>query len=166
VADRLNALTPGQFANRTVLFSTGAEAVENAVQIARAATGRPGVVVFDHAYHGRTLLTLAMTAKDVPYKQGFGPFSGDVHRAPFAYPLRWPTGPERAATEALAALDGLLARVGADTVAAIVVEPLVIPQDLLEDGLGVLEQAIRSAGHDRRAGTVQGLPPVASAVGP
>ena len=62
VADRLNELTPGQFAKRTALFSTGAEALENAVKIARAATGRPGVVVFDHAYHGRTLLTLAMTA--------------------------------------------------------------------------------------------------------
>ena len=124
VADRLNELTPGQFAKRTALFSTGAEALENAVKIARAATGRPGVVVFDHAYHGRTLLTLAMTAKEVPYKSGFGPFPGDVHRAPFAYPLRWPTGPENAATEALAALDDLLERVGAHTVAAIVVEPL------------------------------------------
>lgn len=124
VADRLNELTPGQFAKRTALFSTGAEALENAVKIARAATGRPGVVVFDHAYHGRTLLTLAMTAKEVPYKSGFGPFPGDVHRAPFAYPLRWPTGPENAATEALAALDDLLGRVGAHTVAAIVVEPL------------------------------------------
>ncbi len=124
VAERLNTLTPGQFAKRTVLFSTGAEAVENAVKIARAATGRPGVVVFDHAYHGRTLLTLAMTAKDVPYKAGFGPFTSDVHRAPFAYPLRWPTGPEHAAAEALAALEDLLARVGADTVAAIVVEPV------------------------------------------
>jgi 4-aminobutyrate aminotransferase/(S)-3-amino-2-methylpropionate transaminase len=97
VADRLNALTPGQFAKRTALFSTGAEALENAVKIARAATGRPGVVVFDHAYHGRSLMTLAMTYKEVPYKSGFGPFPADVHRAPFAYPLRWPTGPDNAA---------------------------------------------------------------------
>ena len=124
VAARLNALTPGQFAKRTALFSTGAEALENAVKIARAATGRPGVVVFDHAYHGRTLMTLAMTHKEVPYKSGFGPFPAGVHRAPFADPLRWPTGPENAAVEALAALEELLAHVGADTVAAIVVEPL------------------------------------------
>ena len=124
VAERLNALTPGQFAKRTALFSTGAEAIENAVKIARAATGRPGVVVFDHAYHGRSLLTLAMTFKEVPYKSGFGPFPADVHRAPFAYPLRWPTGPDNATAEALAALEELLARVGADTIAAIVVEPL------------------------------------------
>jgi len=124
VADRLNALTPGRFAKRTALFSTGAEAVENAVKIARAATGRPGVVVFDHAYHGRSLMTLAMTYKEVPYKSGFGPFPADVHRAPFAYPLRWPTGPQNAAAEALAALEELLVRVGADTIAAIVVEPI------------------------------------------
>ena len=124
VADRLNALTPGDFAKRTALFSTGAEAIENAVKIARAATGRPGVVVFDHAYHGRSLMTLAMTFKEVPYKSGFGPFPADVHRAPFAYPLRWPTGPDNATAEALAALEELLVRVGPDTIAAIVVEPL------------------------------------------
>jgi 4-aminobutyrate aminotransferase/(S)-3-amino-2-methylpropionate transaminase len=124
VADRLNALTPGKFAKRTALFSTGAEALENAVKIARAATGRPGVVVFDHAYHGRSLMTLAMTYKEVPYKSGFGPFPADVHRAPFPYPLRWPTGPDNAAAEALAALEELLVRLGADTIAAIVVEPL------------------------------------------
>ncbi|MGI5157336.1 4-aminobutyrate--2-oxoglutarate transaminase [Microbispora sp. CA-102843] len=124
VAARLNALAPGDHPKRTALFSTGAEAVENAVKIARAATGRPGVVVFDHAYHGRSLMTLAMTAKDDPYKTGFGPFPGQVHRAPYAYPLRWPGGAEKCAAEALAALEELLAEVGADTVAAIVVEPL------------------------------------------
>ncbi|MBD9736039.1 4-aminobutyrate--2-oxoglutarate transaminase, partial [Streptomyces sp. H28] len=119
VAERLNALAPGGHAKRTALFSTGAEAVENAVKIARAATGRPGVVVFDHAYHGRTMMTLAMTAKEVPYRTGFGPFPGEVHRAPYAYPLRGP-----GAEEALAGLEALLERVGADTVAAIVVEPV------------------------------------------
>lgn len=119
VAERLNALAPGGHAKRTALFSTGAEAVENAVKIARAATGRPGVVVFDHAYHGRTMMTLAMTAKEVPYRTGFGPFPGEVHRAPYAYPLRGP-----GAEEALAGLEALLERVGAGTVAAIVVEPL------------------------------------------
>ncbi|WP_344052356.1 4-aminobutyrate--2-oxoglutarate transaminase [Streptomyces thermoalcalitolerans] len=124
VAERLNELTPGDHPKRTALFSTGAEAVENAVKIARAATGRPGVVVFDHAYHGRTMMTLAMTAKEVPYRAGFGPFPGEVHRAPYAYPLRWPGGAERCAEEALAELEALLRRVGPDTVAAIVVEPL------------------------------------------
>lgn len=124
VAERLNRLTPGDHEKRTALFTTGAEAVENAVKIARAATGRPGVVVFEHAYHGRSLLTMAMTAKEVPYKQGFGPFPNDVHRAPYAYPLRWPGGPERCAAEALEALERLLRDVGPQTVAAIVVEPL------------------------------------------
>ena len=124
VAERLNRLTPGTHPKRTALFSTGAEAVENAVKIARAATGRPDVVVFEHAFHGRSLLAMAMTAKEIPYKAGFGPFPGEVHRAPYAYPLRWPTGPENCATEALAALENLLALVGAGSVAAIVIEPL------------------------------------------
>jgi 4-aminobutyrate aminotransferase/(S)-3-amino-2-methylpropionate transaminase len=124
VADWLNEHTPGDHAKTTALFSTGAEAIENAVKIARASTGRPGVVVFDHAYHGRSLLTMAMTAKEKPYKAGFGPLATDVHRAPFPYPLRWPTGAEHAAEEALAALDELLERVGAETIAAIVVEPV------------------------------------------
>jgi 4-aminobutyrate aminotransferase/(S)-3-amino-2-methylpropionate transaminase len=124
VAERLNALTPGTHPKRTVLFSTGAEAVENAVKIARVVTGRTDVVVFDHAFHGRSLLTMAMTAKEIPYKAGFGPFPGEVHRAPYAYPLRWPTGTKQCAPEALEALEALLERVGADHVAAIVVEPL------------------------------------------
>ena len=124
VADWLNDHTPGDHPKTTALFSTGAEAIENAVKIARASTGRPGVVVFDHAYHGRSLLTMAMTAKEKPYKAGFGPLATDVHRAPFPYPLRWPTGPEHAAEEALAALEELLSRVGAETIAAIVVEPI------------------------------------------
>ena len=124
VAERLNRLTPGTHPKRTALFSTGAEAVENAVKIARAATGRADVVVFEHAFHGRSLLAMAMTAKEIPYKAGFGPFPGEVHRAPYAYPLRWPTGPENCATEALGALENLLALVGPGSVAAIVIEPL------------------------------------------
>ncbi len=124
VAETLNRLTPGTHAKHTALFTTGAEAVENAVKIARSATGRADVVVFDHAYHGRTMMTMAMTAKEMPYKHGFGPFPGHVHRAPFAYPLRWPTGPQHCTTEALAALEDLLASVGADQIAAIVVEPI------------------------------------------
>ena len=124
VAERLNRLTPGTHPKRTALFSTGAEAVENAVKIARAATGRADVVVFEHAFHGRSLLAMAMTAKEIPYKAGFGPFPGEVHRAPYAYPLRWPTGPENCAAEALGALENLLALVGQGSVAAIVIEPL------------------------------------------
>lgn len=124
VAETLNRLTPGTHAKHTALFTTGAEAIENAVKIARSATGRTDVVVFDHAYHGRTMMTMAMTAKEMPYKHGFGPFPGHVHRAPFAYPLRWPTGSENCTTQALAALEELLASVGPDQIAAIVVEPI------------------------------------------
>src|SRR5208282_6073997 len=92
VCEELNALVPGNFDKRTALFNSGAEAVENAVKVARRATGRMAVVVFDHAYHGRTNLTMAMTAKSMPYKHGFGPFSPEVYRAPMSYPLRDPAG--------------------------------------------------------------------------
>jgi 4-aminobutyrate aminotransferase/(S)-3-amino-2-methylpropionate transaminase len=88
------------------------------------ATGRTDVVVFDHAFHGRSLLTMARTAKEIPYKAGFGPFPGEVHRAPNAYPLRWPSGADDCAVEPVEALETLLDRVGAEHVAAIVVEPL------------------------------------------
>ena len=74
----------------SALFNSGAEAVENAVKIARRATGRQAVVVFDHAYHGRTNLTMALTAKDMPYKDGFGPFAPEVYRVPVSYPFRDP----------------------------------------------------------------------------
>ncbi|MCA0323256.1 MAG: 4-aminobutyrate--2-oxoglutarate transaminase [Actinobacteria bacterium] len=120
----LNAHTPGDHEKTTALFSTGAEAVENAVKIARSATGRPGVITFDNAYHGRSLFTLGMTAKERPYKTGFGPFPEHQHRAPMAEPLRWPGDPSRVAEEALAALDELLDRVGPDQIAAMVVEPV------------------------------------------
>ncbi|MFE3170020.1 4-aminobutyrate--2-oxoglutarate transaminase [Amycolatopsis sp. NPDC059090] len=125
VAAALNRLTPGDHPKKTALFTTGAEAVENAVKIARTATGRPAVVVLGHAYHGRTLLTMTMTAKNSPYKDGFGPFAPDVHRVPSPYPYRWPGGPERAATEALAALRDIVeTQIGAHNVAAIVAEPI------------------------------------------
>jgi 4-aminobutyrate aminotransferase/(S)-3-amino-2-methylpropionate transaminase len=120
----LNANTPGTFDKRSALFSTGAEAVENAIKIARAATGRPNVLVFDEAYHGRSLLTMAMTAKENPYKLGFGPFPEQIFRAPNAAPLRWPGGPENAATEALAAVESILAENGPETFAALVIEPI------------------------------------------
>lgn len=125
VCDILNAITPGLHAKKTALFSTGAEAVENAVKIARAATGRPAVVTFGHAYHGRTLLTMTMTAKNAPYKDGFGPFAPEVHRAPLAYPFRSGLDPQTASERALAELEDLLVKqIGAHNVAAIVVEPI------------------------------------------
>ena len=125
VCETLNRLTPGSHQKRTALFSTGSEALENAVKYARAATGRPAVVVFDHAFHGRTLLTMTMTAKNMPYKSNFGPFAPEVYRVPMAYPYRWPSGPQNAAREAFEqfrfAVD---TQIGADAVAAVVVEPI------------------------------------------
>ena len=88
VAEQLNRLTPGDHEKRTVLFNSGAEAVENAVKVARLATGRDAVVAFDHAYHGRTNLTMALTAKAMPYKTNFGPFAPEVYRMPMSYPFR------------------------------------------------------------------------------
>ena len=125
VAAALNRLTPGDHPKKTALFSTGAEAVENAVKIARTATGRDDVVVLEHAYHGRTLMTMTMTAKNVPYKEGFGPFAPEVYRVPSPYPFRWPTGAENAGAEALAKLEEIVTtQIGAHNVAAIVVEPI------------------------------------------
>jgi 4-aminobutyrate aminotransferase/(S)-3-amino-2-methylpropionate transaminase len=123
VCEALNRLAPGSHDTRSALFNSGAEAVENAVKIARRFTGRDAVVVFDHAYHGRTNLTLAMTAKNMPYKDGFGPFAGEVYRAPMSYPFREPapiTG-EAAAARAISMIDK---QVGADRVAAVVIEPI------------------------------------------
>jgi 4-aminobutyrate aminotransferase / (S)-3-amino-2-methylpropionate transaminase / 5-aminovalerate transaminase len=125
VCEALNELTPGDFEKRSALFNSGAEAVENAVKIARTATGRPAVVVFDHAYHGRTNLTMAMTAKHLPYKKGFGPFASEVYRAQMAYPYRWPSGPEPCADEAFELFTTLVhTQVGEDNAAAVVIEPI------------------------------------------
>ncbi len=125
VCEELNRLTPGDHEKRSALFTSGAEAIENAVKIARAYTGRPAVVVLDHAYHGRTHLTMSMTAKNVPYKQGFGPFANEVYRTPNAYGFRWPSGRENAAREAMAMLEEMvLTQLGADNVACIVAEPI------------------------------------------
>ena len=120
----LNENTPGDFDKRTALFSTGAEAVENAIKVARSATGRSKVLVFDDAYHGRSLLTMAMTAKENPYKLGFGPFPAEVVKAPMAAPLRWPSGAANATAEALAGVEAVLAEQGAETFAAMVIEPI------------------------------------------
>jgi 4-aminobutyrate aminotransferase/(S)-3-amino-2-methylpropionate transaminase len=122
VAEALNRITPGDHDKRTALFNSGAEAVENAVKVARTHTKKAGVVVFDHAYHGRTNLTMAMTAKSMPYKSGFGPFASDVYRAPLSYPFRDDRldGAEAAAR----AIDVIEKQVGADNLAAIVIEPI------------------------------------------
>jgi 4-aminobutyrate aminotransferase / (S)-3-amino-2-methylpropionate transaminase / 5-aminovalerate transaminase len=125
VCEELNRRTPGTHDKRSALFNSGAEAVENAVKIARHATGRQAVVAFDHAYHGRTNLTMALTAKNMPYKQGFGPFAGEVYRVPMAYPLRWPDGPEACRAEALNLVKSLIhAQVGEENVAAVIIEPI------------------------------------------
>nr|MDT0523885.1 aminotransferase class III-fold pyridoxal phosphate-dependent enzyme [Streptomyces sp. DSM 41633] len=110
VAEELNRLTPGDHEKRSVLFNSGAEAVENAVKIARAYTRRQAVVVFDHAYHGRTNLTMAMTAKNQPYKNGFGPFAGEVYRVPTSFPFR--DGETDGAAAAARALDLIDKQVG------------------------------------------------------
>jgi 4-aminobutyrate aminotransferase/(S)-3-amino-2-methylpropionate transaminase len=122
VAEKLNEITPGSHEKRTVLFNSGAEAVENAVKIARAHTGRQAVVVFDHAYHGRTNLTMAMTAKNMPYKRGFGPFASEVYRAPLSYPFR--DGGLDGAAAARRAIEVIEKQVGAESLAAVVIEPI------------------------------------------
>jgi 4-aminobutyrate aminotransferase / (S)-3-amino-2-methylpropionate transaminase / 5-aminovalerate transaminase len=134
VCEQLAELTPGEHAKKSVLLSSGAEAVENAVKIARAFTGRSAVAVFDHAYHGRTNLTMAMTAKNMPYKHSFGPFASEVYRAPMSYPFREPT-PITGAQAADRAIDMLEKQVGAADLACVVIEPIlgeggfVVPAD-------------------------------------
>src|SRR6266700_1341885 len=125
VCEELGRRTPGDYDKRSALFNSGAEAVENAVKIARHATGRPAIVAFDHAYHGRTNLTMALTAKNMPYKDKFGPFAGEIYRMPMAYPLRWPGGPDRCAEEAFAMITRLIhTQVGEDNTAAVIIEPI------------------------------------------
>jgi 4-aminobutyrate aminotransferase / (S)-3-amino-2-methylpropionate transaminase / 5-aminovalerate transaminase len=125
VAERLNELTPGDFEKRTGLFSTGAEAVENAVKISRTYTGRDAIVVLSHAYHGRTLLTMSMTAKNLPYKEGFGPFAPEIYRVPSPYPYRWTGRGEDIAQDAFDQLaEQIHTQIGAHNVAAIVIEPI------------------------------------------
>lgn len=121
VAEALNRLTPGGFAKKTALFNSGAEAIENAVKIARKHTGRQAVVALDHGYHGRTNLTMALTAKSMPYKSGFGPFAPEVYRVPGSYPFRdGLTGPD-AARRSITLIEK---QVGADNLAAVVIEPI------------------------------------------
>jgi 4-aminobutyrate aminotransferase/(S)-3-amino-2-methylpropionate transaminase len=122
VCEALNSLTPGDFDKRSALFNSGAEAVENAVKIARHATGRQAVVVFEHAYHGRTNLTMALTAKNMPYKHRFGPFAGEIYRVPMSYPYR--DGGLSGGEAAARAIDLISKQVGADNIAAVLIEPI------------------------------------------
>ncbi|HEX2312096.1 MAG TPA: 4-aminobutyrate--2-oxoglutarate transaminase [Thermomonospora sp.] len=139
VCEALNRLTPGDHEKRSFLVNSGAEAVENAVKIARHATGRPAVVVFDHGYHGRTLLTMTLTAKNMPYKHRFGPYAPEVYRMPMAYPYRWPTGPQNAGPEAAAqAVDQITKQIGPENVAAVVVEPIQGEGGFIEPAPGFL----------------------------
>jgi 4-aminobutyrate aminotransferase/(S)-3-amino-2-methylpropionate transaminase len=123
VCEILNRRTPGKFEKRSALFNSGAEAVENAVKIARKYTGRGEIAVFDHGYHGRTNLTMAMNFKAHPYNNGFGPFAPGVHHVPMSYPFRDPEGMtgEEAARRAITYMEK---RVGAESLAAVIIEPV------------------------------------------
>ena len=125
VCAKLNALTPGTHKKKSVLVNSGAEAVENAVKIARHATKRQAIVVFEHAYHGRTNLTMALTAKNMPYKDGFGPFAGEIYRMPMPYEFRWLGDKATITQDALAEIEHKIEKeIGAKNVAAIMIEPI------------------------------------------
>jgi len=127
LAERMNQVTPGKFAKRTLLANTGAEAVENAVKIARAHTRRTGIIAFEDAFHGRTMMTLALTSKTHPYKAGFAPFPGDVYRIPYAYCYRCSYSMKYPACDVYCArhLEDTFKRVVASgDVAAVIAEPV------------------------------------------
>ena len=125
VCEALNRLTPGDHKKKSALFNSGAEAVENAVKIARNFTKRQAVVVFEHGYHGRTNLTMAMTAKNMPYKDGFGPFTPEVYRMPMSYPYRCDSCSGSCNESVLdTVLHKIEKEIGAKNVACIVIEPI------------------------------------------
>jgi 4-aminobutyrate aminotransferase/(S)-3-amino-2-methylpropionate transaminase len=121
VCEKLNELTPGQHAKKSALFNSGAEAVENAIKVSRHFTKRQAIVVVEHAYHGRTNLTMAMTAKSMPYKLGFGPFAPEVYRVPTSYPFHDGLTGLKAAAGAISRIEK---EIGANQVAALVIEPI------------------------------------------
>ncbi|MGH2757139.1 MAG: 4-aminobutyrate--2-oxoglutarate transaminase [Actinomycetota bacterium] len=140
VAERLNELTPGDHEKKTMLANSGAEAVENAVKIARYATGREAIVCFSNGFSGRTLMGMTLTAKEMPYKHGFGPFAPDVHRVPFPYSYRPPFGTSESVGVACAEylVHVIDSEIGADRVACVLIEPVqgeggfvVAPQDFM-----------------------------------
>jgi 4-aminobutyrate aminotransferase / (S)-3-amino-2-methylpropionate transaminase / 5-aminovalerate transaminase len=125
VCEALNRMTPGSFAKKSILQNSGAEAVENAIKIARHYTKRQAIVVFEHAYHGRTNLTMALTAKNIPYKDGFGPFASEIYRMPLPYSYRWTGNPETITEDALKIVKTKIEKeIGAHNVAAIIIEPI------------------------------------------
>jgi len=125
VCEALNRLTPGSHRKKSALFNSGAEAVENAIKVARIFTKRSAVIVFEHGYHGRTNLTMGMTAKNMPYKEGFGPFAPEIYRMPMAYPFRWLGDHKKITSEALDLITHKIEKeVGLQNVAAIVIEPI------------------------------------------
>src|SRR6266700_2341563 len=135
LAERLCEVAPGDGPKKAIFFSTGAEAVENAVKIARAATGRQAVISFTGGFHGRTLLALSLTGTVNPYKQNFGPYAAEVYQAPFPYEYRGWTS-----DAALAALDDLFASVvAANRVAAIIIEPVLGEGGFIPAPLGFMK---------------------------
>ena len=144
LAERLNEVTPGDHPKKTMFANSGAEAVENAVKIARYATGRDAVITFSNAFHGRTLMGMTLTAKEMPYKHGFGPFAPEVYRAPFPYPYRCPAGRRKEDCCDLSCLEQTVdiidSQVGFANVACVVIEPVqgeggftVVPQNYLPE---------------------------------
>lgn len=125
VCEKLNALTPGTFKKKSVLLNSGAEAVENAVKIARHYTKRQAIVVFEHSYHGRTNLTMALTAKNMPYKEGFGPFAPEIYRVPMPYSFHWSGNQATITEDAIEMITSKIDKeIGAHNVAAILIEPI------------------------------------------
>ena len=125
VCEKLNAMTPGSHKKKSILVNSGAEAVENAVKIARHFTKRPAIVVFEHSYHGRTNLTMALTAKNMPYKEGFGPFAPEVYRVPMPYSFHWVGDQATISQDAIEMVTHKIDKeIGAHNVAAILIEPI------------------------------------------
>ena len=125
VCEKLNAITPGTHKKKSLLANSGAEAVENAVKIARHYTKRPAIVVFEHSYHGRTNLTMALTAKNMPYKEGFGPFAPEIYRVPMPYSFHWVGDQATIAHDAIElVIHKIDKEIGAHNVAAILIEPI------------------------------------------
>jgi 4-aminobutyrate aminotransferase/(S)-3-amino-2-methylpropionate transaminase len=142
VCEALNELTPGDHVKRSALFNSGAEAVENAVKIARAYTHRQAIVVFEHGYHGRTNLTMGLTAKNMPYKHSFGPFAPEIYRVPLSYPFRdGLTGAEAAAH----AISRIEKEIGAENVAAIIIEPIAGEGGFIVPAEGFLPELVEFA---------------------
>lgn len=125
VCEALNAITPGDHPKKSLLVNSGAEAVENAIKIARHYTKRPAIIVFEHAYHGRTNLTMALTAKNLPYKEGFGPFANEIYRMPLPYSYRWSGSLDTITQDSLDEVTSKIEKeIGAHNVAAILIEPI------------------------------------------